>query len=151
MTPTRANILMYDDGGTLGFLVTDNNIQPQLVAGAVLRLALGKWGVHVHTPLLYRTSLAHSLLTGYDTTYMLIYSFHSVCLWFSATLCSQDATSGDTSPLYRRHDNCPDQADNELRLAGPWLAWSGSSTRVIYQQQQHIHLIIKTRRDGNHN
>ena len=78
-----------------------NNIQPQLVAGAVLRLALGKWGVHVHTPLLYRTSLAHSLLTGYDTTYMLIYSFHSVCLWFSATLCSQDATSGDTSPLYR--------------------------------------------------
>ena len=92
---------VYDDGGTLGFLVTDNNIQPQLVAGAVLRLALGKWGVHVHTPLLYRTSLAHSLLTGYDTTYMLIYSFHSVCLWFSATLCSQDATSGDTSPLYR--------------------------------------------------
>ena len=59
---------VYDDGGTLGFLVTDNNIQPQLVAGAVLRLALGKWGVHVHTPLLYRTSLAHSLLTGYDTT-----------------------------------------------------------------------------------
>ena len=53
---------VYDDGGTLGFLVTDNNIQPQLVAGAVLRLALGKWGVHVHTPLLYRTSLAHSFI-----------------------------------------------------------------------------------------
>ena len=105
MTPTRANITMYDNGGTLGFLDIywqQNNIQPQLVAGAVLRLALGKWGVH--TPL---QNLFSTFFAGYDTAYMLIvlilliYSFHSVCLWFSATLCSQDATSEDTSPLYR--------------------------------------------------
>ena len=76
----------------------------------MLKLVLGKWGLE----LLFST--LECLHWSLVATILHVNSIPSVCLWFSATLCSQDAAaSEDTSPV-SRHDNCPDQADNELRL-----------------------------------
>ena len=95
MTPTRANILqcmMMEEPSDSWILTTE---QHTTAAGSrcSAEVSAGKMGT--------RAPLQHSGMSTLVATILHVNSIPNVCLWFSATLCSQDAMSGDTSPLYR--------------------------------------------------